>query len=273
MDQKQVPSLQRRSNRTAPKHGLRLIGLGDSLTQGVGDPRSGLAGFSGALDGWVSYVASAVRASGRPVEVSNFALAGARLEHVLGDQLPLVKLPTKAQPENIDVISCFVGINDLWDVNLDLDLFAERFDALFKELASRSALVMTASIHDVFAPFPMRASLRAKHRQNIATMNEIVAGAVSDYGLVLIDLAGRPEMFTSEVRALDRLHPNRYGHQLIAAEVVNQLHARGHLLNVGVPGAKPVGRGLHDLAHIAWVSGYVRQNWKRWAAESAANSA
>ncbi len=246
---------------------LRFVGLGDSLTQGVGDPRPGMAGFAGQLDGWVSYFAAAVEGSGQPVEVRNFALAGSRIEHVIADQLQ------DALAAPADVMSCFVGINDLWIADLDLDEFGVRFNALFRDLRAHSPVVITASIHDVFAPLPVRAPLREKLNRNVSVMNDIINDAVTEHGLVLIDLAGRPEMFTSAVRAVDRLHPNRYGHQLIAVEVVKELHGRGHLLDVVPPTAAPVRRGAADLAHVAWVSGYVRQNWKRWREEIAASKA
>ncbi len=246
---------------------LRFAGLGDSLTQGVGDPRPGRAGFSGQLDGWVSYFAAAVEDSGQSVEVRNFALAGSRIEHVIADQLQ------SALADPADVISCFIGINDLWIADLDLDEFGARFDALFRDLRAHAPVVITASIHDVFAPFPVRAPLREKLNRNVATMNDIINTAVAEYGLVLVDLAGRPDMFTSAVRAVDRLHPNRYGHQLIAAEVVKELHGRGQLLTVEPPVAVPIRRGVADLAHVAWVSGYVKQNWKRWREEIAASKA
>lgn len=242
---------------------VRFLGLGDSLTQGVGDPRPGYAGFAGELSGWVSYFSTSVEASGQPVEVRNFASAGARLAQVIDEQVP----PAMSKPA--DIISCLIGINDLWDVNIDLDEFGQRFDTLFRELSFAAPIVITASIHDVFAPFPVRAPLRDKLARNTATMNEIIRGAVADYRLVLLDLASRADMFTSAVRAVDRLHPNRYGHQLIAGEVVAQLHNRGHLLDVQPPAARPKRRGAQDLAHIAWVGGYVRHNWKRWRVEMA----
>ncbi len=246
---------------------LRFVGLGDSLTQGVGDPRPGRAGFAGELDGWVSYFAEAVRASGQDVDVRNFALAGARIEHVIAEQLPT------ALAAPADVISCFIGINDLWIADLDLDEFGGRFHGLFRELTTHAPIVITASIHDVFAPFPVRAPLREKLNRNVAAMNAIIDSAVSEQGLVLVDLAGRPDMFNSTVRAVDRLHPNRYGHQLIAAEVVIELHAQGHLFAVEPPVAVPNRRGAADLAHVAWVSGYVKRNWKRWREEIAASKA
>jgi lysophospholipase L1-like esterase len=246
---------------------VRFVALGDSLTQGVGDPRPGRAGFSGELDGWVSYFTAAVWASGQAVEQRNFAVAGARIEHVIDEQLE------HAVSGPADIVSCFIGINDLWDANLDFGRFAERFNVLFRSLTATAPIVLTSSIHDVFAPFPIRAPLREKLNGNVARMNSVINDAVGEYGLVLIDLAARTEMFTSAVRAVDRLHPNRYGHQLIAAEVVNELHRRGHLLDVQPPLAQPSRRGTLDLAHVAWVSGYVRRNWKRWRAELAAAKA
>lgn len=246
---------------------LRFVGLGDSLTQGVGDPRPGRAGFAGQLGGWVSYFAEAVEGSGQSVEVRNFAVAGARLEHVIAGQLQ----PALAMPA--DVVSCFVGINDLWIADLDLGEFGTRFNRLFLDLRAHAPVVITASIHDVFAPLPVRAPLREKLDRNVAAMNTIISDAVIEYGLVLIDLAGRPEMFTSAVRAIDRLHPNRYGHQLVAAEVIKVLQGQGQLLSVEPPNATPARRGVADLAHVAWVSGYVKQNWKRWREEIAASKA
>lgn len=246
---------------------MRFIALGDSLTQGVGDPRPGRAGFAGELDGWVSYFVASLRAAGRSVEVQNVAVAGARLQHVVEEQLP------QLVSGHVEIASCFIGVNDLWDANLDLGEFGERFNSLFRDLSERSDVVLTASMHDVFAPFPVKAPLRAKLNRTIASMNEIIRQAVDSYDLVLVDLAARADMFTSEVRSLDRLHPNRYGHQLIAAEVVNDLHAKGLLLDVVAPEAVPVRRGAADLAHIAWVTGYVRQNWKRWREEMAASKA
>jgi lysophospholipase L1-like esterase len=174
---------------------MRFVGMGDSLTQGVGDPRPGRAGFAGELDGWVAHFADAVRRSGTELDVTNLAIAGARLEHVIDEQLPVV---TAARP---DMVSCFIGVNDLWDRNLDLDRFASRFDALFASLREVCPVVITASIHDVFGPYPMRQSLRDKVNANIAAMNAGIEDAVRRHDLVLIDFARRSSRFTQIARA------------------------------------------------------------------------
>jgi lysophospholipase L1-like esterase len=246
---------------------MRFVALGDSMTQGVGDPRPGRAGFAGELDGWVTHLATAVRLSGDPIDVTNVASAGARIEHVIAEQLSVA---VAARP---DVVSCFIGVNDLWDRNMDFDQFAARFDDLFRRLTDVCPVVITASIHDVFGPFPMRQPLRAQVNRNVARMNEVITAVAARHELVVIDMANRSEMFTSSVKAIDRLHPNRYGHQLIAAEVVAELQLRGHLPNVAAPVARPIRRGAHDLAHVLWVGGYVKSNWRRWRDEMAAAKA
>jgi lysophospholipase L1-like esterase len=278
---------------------MRFVGLGDSLTQGVGDPKPGFAGFHGELEGWVEYFARAVRSTGALVAVENVAIAGARLEHVLDEQLAAVFGPhlmagvatqstqstqvtqaTRGAPGrgshaeesqagdfHADIVSCFIGVNDLWDINLDFDLFARRYNELFSTLSNASPIVLTCSIHDVFAPYPIRSPLRKKLTEHIKLMNEIINEASVDHSLVLVDLANRSDMFTRSVLAIDFLHPNRYGHQLIAAEAFHELHRRGLLENVEAPVAQPVRRGSHDLAHVAWVSGYVKRNWRRWREE------
>ena len=250
---------------------MRFVGLGDSLTQGVGDPQSGFAGFTGKLDGWVHHLAEAVSQTGLVVTVDNYANAGARLEHVITDQLPRLKTTSETEPPGI--VSCFIGVNDLWDANLDFNEFEKRFNGLFAELVNLAPTVVTASIHDVFAPYPIKAPLRNKLANNIAMMNQIIGEAVVTHDLVLADFANRSEMFTNSVLAIDRLHPSRYGHRLIAIEVLAELQKRGLFLDVIAPIAAPSRRGLADVAHLAWIGNYAKRNWPRWREEVAANKA
>lgn len=251
---------------------MRFVGLGDSLTEGVGDPQPGFAGFTGKLDGWVHHLAAAISQTGSEVTVDNYASAGARLEHVIADQLPRLHA-TCTDDCPPDMISCFIGVNDLWDANLDFDEFARSFDDLFAQLVTMAPTVITASIHDVFAPYPIKASLRQKLAGNIALMNEIIGQAVVTHNLVLADFANRSEMFTSSVLAVDRLHPSRYGHLLIAGEVLTELQTRGLFLDATPPAATPARRGLADIAHVAWIGQYAKRNLPRWRAEVAANKA
>lgn len=247
---------------------ISILGLGDSLTQGVGDPKPGTAGFRGQLDGWLTHFSTALQSSHYGVELTNLALAGCRVDDVLNGQLPTVRGVTA------DLATCFIGVNNLWDINLSIDTFAERYDLLAQRLSEQFPVVVVASLHDIFAPFRIKEPTRVRLLQNIDGVNNAIRSSVNRHGLVLLDLAIRPEVFTRAVRSVDFLHPNRYGHQLIAAEVLQLLQQeRGMFTDVPIPTAAPIGRGTHDLAHIAWVSGYVRRNWRTWRADAARSKA
>jgi lysophospholipase L1-like esterase len=247
---------------------ISILGLGDSLTQGVGDPRPGIAGFRGQLDGWLTHFSQALDLSGYDVELNNLALAGCRVDDVLDTQLPRVAGATA------EIAACFIGVNNLWDVNISIEKFAERYDLLAERLSAQFPVVVVASLHDIFAPFRVKEPTRVRLLENIDGVNNTIRASVVRHGLVLMDFASRPEVFTRAVRSVDFLHPNRYGHQLIAAEVLQLLQKeRGMFADVPVPSATPIRRGTHDIAHIAWVSGYVKRNWRTWRADAARSKA
>lgn len=232
---------------------IRMLALGDSLTQGVGDPRPGRSGFGGALDGWVMHLANALGGSERRVNIHNLAFAGAQSFHVVDDQLPAIRGQTA------DLASCFVGVNDLCRTSFDEAEYGQAMEQIFGALIIAAPLVITATIHPFDARYPLPGSLRAKVRAHTAEANAVLRELAERFGLLLLDLERRPEMQRSDIWAVDRLHPNRYGHQLIAAEVLRLLQNAGHFTKTTMTPPTPTGRGTSDLAHVVWTGSYVQR--------------
>ena len=232
---------------------IRMLALGDSLTLGVGDPRPGRSGFGGALDGWVTHLANALQGSAHRINVHNLAFAGAQSFHVVDDQLPAI------QGQTADLASCFVGVNDLCRTSFDQAEYAQAMEQIFGALIIAAPLVITATIHPFDARYPLPGSLRAKVRAHTAEANAVLRELAERFGLLLLDLERRPEMQRSDIWAVDRLHPNRYGHQLIAAEVLRLLQNAGHFTKTTMTPPTPTGRGTSDLAHVVWTGSYVQR--------------
>lgn len=230
-----------------------MLALGDSLTLGVGDPRPGRPGFEGILDGWVTHLTNALDDAGLRVNVDNLAFAGAQSFHVVDDQLPAILGQTA------DLASCFVGVNDLCRTSFDEAEYGRAMEQIFGALTVAAPLVITATIHPFDARYPLPGALRAKVRTHTAEANAVIRELAERFGLLVLDLEGRPEMQRSDIWAIDRLHPNRYGHQLIAAEVLRLLHNAGHFTEAARPAPHPIGRGTSDLAHVVWTGGYVQR--------------
>ena len=81
--------------------GPLLVVLGDSSAQGVGarDP----------LDGWVGVVAREVRRTVPDLGIRNISLTGAKVAHVVNDQLPLLRSLGR-EPWRV---ICAIGSNDV----------------------------------------------------------------------------------------------------------------------------------------------------------------
>lgn len=231
---------------------MRLLTLGDSLTQGVGDPTPGRAGFSGQLDGWVTHLSQALQDSGRTVAVTNLAVSGAQASHVVSTQLPQALLTVA------DVATIIIGVNDLCRPGFDIAAFAQNYGAALVALTAVSPVVLSATIHEFDEPFPVPSGLRQKLHTNTEAANEVIRTICAQRKVLVVDMANSNQMGPN-VRSVDLLHPNRYGHQLIAAEVLTVLHAAGHFCDASMTPPQPMRRGVSDLAHVAWVGTYMQR--------------
>ena len=80
---------------------LRVAALGDSLTEGLGDP-----GADGAWRGWAPLLAGSLAPVAEAVDLRNLAVSGARTADVLHRQLPL------ARQHRPQLASVLVGVNE-----------------------------------------------------------------------------------------------------------------------------------------------------------------
>lgn len=234
--------------------------LGDSLSEGVGDPAPGWAGLRGELRGWVGRLAQACAAAGRPLQVTNFAVRGGDVAAVRLRQLP-------AAPAGFaDASVCFVGVNDVFRPGFDVDTFRADLDAIVRALVARTVgPVLLMSLPDVACPLPLPPAARSRVRGRTAAVNACVHELARTHGVELLDT----ERFAAELAeggmlSIDRLHPGTQGHQRLAAEVLTVLAGHPALQLQGVPPPGPVpsrsgtrGRvARSDLVHALWLLRY-----------------
>ena len=86
----------------------RFVAVGDSMTEGVGDPVPG-----GGLRGWADRLAEALRAERPDLEYANLAIRGLRTAEVRDRQLD------RALALRPDLASALSGMNDLLDPRFD----------------------------------------------------------------------------------------------------------------------------------------------------------
>ena len=216
----------------------RFVALGDSMTEGVGDPRP-----DGTLRGWADRLAEAMRTADESLTYVNLARRGLKTAEVREQQL------STALELKPDLAGALMGMNDLLDPGFDPSRLADELDAIVGPLRETGALVLTATFPDItrFSPLPRR--FTAKVRTRLHAASDAIREVSARHHTLLLDAEEFPEAAERQVVSVDRLHPGPKGHVLVA-----QLFARVLEEHSGVPVPQPEGGDVAGkLAQARWL--------------------
>ncbi|MCH0542198.1 SGNH/GDSL hydrolase family protein [Streptomyces sp. MUM 203J] len=192
---------------------LRFAALGDSLTEGVGDP------VVTGPRGWAALLAPAL--TPHPVEFRNLATSGALVHDVAADQTP------RALTYRPDLAAVIVGVNDTLRSSFDIGRITADLDQAFQRLSRQGAVLLTACLPDpgrmLRLPAPLARPLARRQR----AVNSVVHALSARHDAVHLHLADAGWTADWSLWSADRLHPNERGHRLVAAGFHALLAERG----------------------------------------------
>ncbi|WP_030686792.1 SGNH/GDSL hydrolase family protein [Streptomyces globisporus] len=184
--------------------------IGDSFTEGVGDP-----GPDGTYVGWADRFA-VLLADQLPehdaFRYANLAVRGRLLDQIVAEQVPRAK---ELAP---DLVTFCAGGNDIIRPGTDPDDVAERFERAVADLTSAVGTVM------VTTGFDTRDVILLKHlRGKIATYNGHVRAIADRYGCPVLDLWSLRSVQDRRAWDDDRLHLSPEGHTRVALRAAQVL--------------------------------------------------
>lgn len=186
-----------------------LVAIGDSFTEGVGDPH---LHYPNGLRGWPDRLARQLGRADRSWRYANLGIRSKFLDQVVADQLePALSMrPTH--------VSFAAGGNDLLSLRADVDDIIRRYGAALQRLVDTGAQVV------VFTTFEPQASLLLEPLvRRVRTLNVAVRDLAATHGAVLVDHARMREFDQRSLWAPDRIHMSRQGHKRMAAAVADAL--------------------------------------------------
>lgn len=191
-----------------PGEWTTFVAIGDSFTEGVGDPDP----VTGVERGWADRVAGALARRSPTARYANLAVRGVMLDQVLTTQVP------RAVAMAPDLVSLCAAGNDLLRPGADLAALAARLDEAVATLRATGADVV------LFTGFDTRSTpvVRFASRR-IAAMNVDIRAMARRHGAYLADLWVMPTLADPRTRADDRLHLNAEGHARVAGRVCEVL--------------------------------------------------
>jgi lysophospholipase L1-like esterase len=216
----------------------RYVAIGDSFTEGVGDPAPDRPN---GLRGWADRVAEALAAREPGFQYANLAIRGRKLDGVLREQLePAIAMGP-------DLITIYAGGNDIMRPKVDLDALADRYDEALGKLAATGAKVLVFTAFD-----PGGSAIYRPLRGRFALYNESVRWSADRHGLAVVDFWRLREYRDWGYWDQDRLHMGPAGHQRMAVEVLNVLGIEGGLAPLPLAAhGQVVGRDRRT-ANVAW---------------------
>ncbi|WP_408897053.1 SGNH/GDSL hydrolase family protein [Nocardioides sp. R1-1] len=220
----------------------KYVALGDSFTEGVGDPDPARPN---GLRGWADRTAEALsaRAAAEGVEFgyANLAIRGRKLPAIIDEQLDA------ALALGPDLVSIHGGGNDVLRPKVDIDALAATYDAAIGRLAASGAHVVMFTVPD-----PGLNGVIKVIRGRSAIFNEWVREIAERHGATVVDMWRMRDWKVAEVMDEDRLHLNAVGHQRIAIATLDALGV-AHDLEPLAPVSAPVLSACQQrAANLVW---------------------
>ncbi len=200
----------RRPNRRAQEadrdRRLGVLAFGDSITNGGGELQWGVA-----LHSWAQWVAT-----GLGLPFTNYAVDGAQVGDVLGEQIPAFELRTAAPAARYDLGCLYIGVNDVRSVDWDARRFEDQFRAALDYLAERCDRMLA-----VTAPLDLG---RPRAGGKVEELDATIERVATDLGALVLDLR---ELRARNLVMADHVHPTAFGQIAMAERALDVLDRDG----------------------------------------------
>jgi lysophospholipase L1-like esterase len=176
--------------------------LGDSAASGVGD-----SDVNGVTRGWGYYLAQHFQ---DPLVYINLSRPGAQSGEVLEVQLP------KALVHNPDIVAVIVGGNDALRNGFSPDRLHQNLRKTIAQLKEVGSEVLLLQLHDPTKIVPLPRLLGRVLKRRINAVNTVTHSLAREFNAQILVTRSIENIYDRKVWHIDRMHPSKFGHQLMA---------------------------------------------------------
>jgi lysophospholipase L1-like esterase len=176
--------------------------LGDSAASGVGDSDA-----NGVNRGWAYYL---TQSFSHPIVFSNLSRPGAQSAEVLEHQLPLA---LELQP---DICAVIVGGNDALRNGFDPEKYRQNLRKTLAQLQESGTQILLLQLHDPTKIVKLPKLLGQILLRRINAVNQVIHKLSREFDVDVLYTRRISGIYERKVWHIDRMHPSKYGHQLMA---------------------------------------------------------
>ena len=229
------------SDNPGPHPWRRFVALGDSFTEGIGDPLP-----DGGHRGWADRVAEVLASQVDDFAYANLAVRGKLIGQIVADQIePALALKP-------DLITFSAGGNDVIRPGTDPDAVSQQFeDAVVRLRSGGATLVVFTGIDTEFTP--VFRGIRGK----VAIYNENIRSIADRYDCIVANQWGLKEVQDMRFFDDDRLHYNPLGHHEVARMVLRALNVPNDLQPMQPEALAPTTWRAAREKDLVWARSYL----------------
>jgi lysophospholipase L1-like esterase len=222
---------------------LSYVALGDSFTEGVGDPDPSRPN---GVRGWADRVAEVLAEREPGFRYANLAIRGRKMAAVLEEQVaPAVAM----RP---DLVTVYAGGNDILRPSVDIDGILAPYAVAARRLRDAGAHLLLFTGFDLgWAP------VFGRLRGRVAVYNELVREIADDVGATLVDYWRMREYRDPRMWDVDRMHMSTLGHRHMATAVLDVLGVPHSLGLDPLPRLAPLTARERRAADLAWAQSHA----------------
>jgi lysophospholipase L1-like esterase len=220
---------------------LRFVALGDSLTEGVGDP------VGDTWRGWAALLAGGLAPMTTSAEFTNLSFSGAQTRDLLERQTP------QALEMRPDVASVLIGVNDTLRYTFDIHAVAARLDKVYAAFRAQNTVLLTACLPDPGSMLRLPGALARPLARRQRAVNTVVHALSERYGAVHLHAEGGDWISDRAMWSADRLHPGERGHRQLARRF-HTLLAEAGVATGAAPAAEPEFPPPTRSASLLWLA-------------------
>jgi lysophospholipase L1-like esterase len=194
----------------------RYVALGDSFTEGIGDPEPR---SPGGFRGWADRVAEVLSQSTEDFAYANLAIRGRLIDQIVDEQIEA------ALALHPNLITISAGGNNIIRPGSDPDIVSQKLDDAVARLSADGATVVVFTGPDVSGT-----AVLGRVRGKVAIFNENIHTLAQRHDAVVADMWALRELRDPRMWAPDRLHFSAIGHNTIARMVLDHLGVENDLV-------------------------------------------
>lgn len=220
----------------------RYVALGDSFTEGIGDP-----GPDGRDRGWADRLAHALAADDPLLRYANLAIRGRRVAQIVQEQVP------KARELTPDLVSFAGGINDALRRRWDIAQLSEHLEVGIAALAATGADIVIVT----YGRPSSRSRMMGPVEGRLAQYREVTYEVAGRYGCKVVDFWDHVVFDDPRFWSEDRLHLNSVGHQRVAMAVLESLGRNAGDWTQPLPQVRPLSPVAKVGRDVTWAGKHL----------------